>query len=418
MSITFEALKAHKGDSLLLQFGTTAKPLLAVIDGGPGDTFKPALAPRLLEIKRARGLADAEALPIDLLMVSHIDDDHIKGVLELTRELTHAADDDVPPPYNVRSVWHNSFDDLLGTTPDELKKSITAQFGAASTGEIAVDLYPNLTLDAAKVLASVPQGRQLRDDIKKLALPLNLPFKGGLVMLKPGDEPRIRLGPKTAGGIDLRVIGPLKPQLVALQKEHDKFLKKLKKKKDDGESALAAFTDTSAPNLSSIVVEVASDGRKILLTGDARGDFILEGLEACKLLSASKPYVIDVLKAPHHGSDRNMTQEFFERVHATHYVFSGDGEHGNPERETLQMLFDARTKVAGLKAKKFSIWLTYKLDEIDAGREADWAKEFKKGNKTRKWSPAKDGLVAFFKKVKDTLPFELNAGKPVSIELK
>jgi hypothetical protein len=28
-----------------------------------------------------------------------------------------------------------------------------------------------------------------------------------------------------------------------------------------------------------------------------------------------------------------------------HYVFSGDGEHGNPERETLEMLLEARGDV-------------------------------------------------------------------------
>jgi len=416
MGIRFEALQAHKGDSLLLQFGTRTVPLLAVIDGGPNKTYKPALRPRLLEIKGARGLDAASPLPIDLLMVSHIDDDHIKGVLELTRELTDAMDAGTAAPFLVRSVWHNTFDDVLGTTPDELTASITAQFGAASTAEVAADLYPNLSLDTAKVLASVPQGRQLRDDIKKLRLPLNGPFKGGLVMLKPKAEPKIRLGPAGAGGIDLRVIGPLKPQLEALQKDHDKFLKALKKKKQNGESALAAFTDTSAPNLSSIAVEVTQGAHKLLLTGDARGDYLLEGLKACKLLTAGKPYVVDLLKVPHHGSDRNMTREFFEQVHATHYVFSGDGEHGNPERETLQMLFEARRNVPALKLKPFTVWLTYTVDVIDLAREQDWEKERKKGRKTRKWNAKKDGLKAFFESVKGG-PHTLKQGEKVIVEL-
>ena len=44
------------------------------------------------------------------------------------------------------------------------------------------------------------------------------------------------------------------------------------------------------------------------------------------------------------GSQRanNLETRFFEQVTADHYVFSGNGEHGNPEREAIQMLFDAR----------------------------------------------------------------------------
>jgi hypothetical protein len=402
MAFTFEALRAHKGDSLLLRFGTEASPLLAVIDGGPSNTFGPSLRPRLLELKHERGLDDSDALPIDWLMVSHIDDDHIKGVLELTKELTEALDDGTAAEFRVRSVWHNSFDDLLKTTPDELKAAITAAFGAASTSELAVDLFPKLSLEAAKVLASVPQGRQLRDDIKKLSIPLNGSFGGGLVLLKPKAEPKIRFGPARSGGIRVRVVGPLKPQLEALQKAHDAFLRSKKKKKSDAEAALAAFTDSSVPNLSSIVVEVTSGKRKLLLTGDARGDFVLEGLKSCKLLSESKPYVVDILKVPHHGSDRNMTRAFFEQVHATHYVFSGDGEHGNPERATMKMLFDARAKTDSLKDAEFTVWLTYPIDEIDERREETWEKERKKSKKGRAWDARKDSLRSFFDGVKNS----------------
>jgi beta-lactamase superfamily II metal-dependent hydrolase len=210
----------------------------------------------------------------------------------------------------------------------------------------------------------------------------------------------------------------LQPQLKELQKEHDAFLKKEKKKKGDGQAALAAFTDTSAPNLSSIVVQVKNGARTLLLTGDARGDFILEGLKAAKLLKANKPYVVDLLKVPHHGSDRNMTQEFFEQVHATHYVFSGDGEHGNPERETLQMLFEARKNVASLGNEPFTIWLTYPIDDIDVKREEDWEKELAKGRKSRAWDPVKDSLRTFFDHAGDfDLPHTLNDDKDVRITL-
>ena len=80
----------------------------------------------------------------------------------------------------------------------------------------------------------------------------------------------------------------------------------------------------------------------MLLTGDARGDFIMEDLERENLLTKTKPMHLDILKVPHHGSDRNVDDSFFERITADHYIISGDGEHGNPERETLEMIERAR----------------------------------------------------------------------------
>lgn len=85
-----------------------------------------------------------------------------------------------------------------------------------------------------------------------------------------------------------------------------------------------------------------SGQRTMLLTGDARGDMILEWLEESGLLAADGRFHFNLLKLPHHGSDRNVTPEFFARVTTDHYVISGDGEYGNPEPRTLEMLFAAR----------------------------------------------------------------------------
>ena len=52
---------------------------------------------------------------------------------------------------------------------------------------------------------------------------------------------------------------------------------------------------------------------------------------------------VDILKLPHHGSERNVKPEFFEKVWADHYVISANGKHGNPDIGTLRMLSDART---------------------------------------------------------------------------
>ncbi|HYO70712.1 MAG TPA: hypothetical protein VEU33_31995 [Archangium sp.] len=62
---------------------------------------------------------------------------------------------------------------------------------------------------------------------------------------------------------------------------------------------------------------------------------------------------MDVLKLQHHGSVRNVTPEFFERVVADHYVISANGKHDNPDVETLEMLAEARGDA------KYTLHLTF-----------------------------------------------------------
>jgi hypothetical protein len=391
MMFSLDVRRAGKGDCLLLHYGTTADPRVAVIDGGPARTYAEHLEPRLRAIAAARALAAGRPLPLDLVMISHIDDDHITGILDLTRTLVTAQDAHRPAPVKIRGFWHNSFDDILGNNPQELTNAVTTRFGPASlAGEPDVE---GLNDVSAKVLASVSQGIRLRDDARKLSLRLNPPFDGGLVMAMAGGG-AIDMG----DGLSLTVAGPMKPQLLALQKQHDQFLTERKEK--GVATPLAEFTDTSVPNLSSIVVVAELEGKRILLTGDARGDIIVQGLELVGLLARGKTLTVDVLKMPHHGSSRNMEPSFLRRIRARHYVFSGNGEHGNPERETLEMLRQARPD------GEYELHLTYPVAEIDVERRKDWEKEqgkeiarSRKNPRTavrRDWSPGTNSLAAFF----------------------
>ena len=81
-------------------------------------------------------------------------------------------------------------------------------------------------LQAAKVLASIPQGRQLRDDAEALDWRPNTSFKGKLIMASGKAKP-VTLD----GGLKVTVVGPLQPELQALQEAHDKWLRDQKKKK-------------------------------------------------------------------------------------------------------------------------------------------------------------------------------------------
>ena len=111
---------------------------------------------------------------------------------------------------------------------------------------------------------------------------------------------------------------------------------------------------------------------------------------------------VDVLKVPHHGSANNLDDDFFERITANHYVFSGDGEHGNPERESLEMLL-ARARRRRLRRPPH---LSGRRDSTSSARRTgkrhaseEIARKAKNPNtKVReKWSAAKHSLGAFLK---------------------
>ncbi|HEX8129076.1 MAG TPA: hypothetical protein VF527_08250, partial [Pyrinomonadaceae bacterium] len=165
MLFSLDVIRARKGDCMILHYGSKDDPRLVLIDGGPKKVYAPHLKPRLEKIKEARGLENNDPLPIDLLMVSHVDDDHIQGILDLTRDLIQ----DNPQFAQVSGFWHNSFENIIGNTPKELTAAFSKQFGAAS---MAGD-PPDLTIDvegeeevvvvsSLKVLASIEQGAQLR----------------------------------------------------------------------------------------------------------------------------------------------------------------------------------------------------------------------------------------------------------------
>jgi hypothetical protein len=376
---SLEVVRARKGDCLLLHYGTKEQPRLGLIDGGPSGVYEPFLRPRLEALRNERGLGETEGLPLDFLMLSHIDDDHVHGLLQLTQELVEAQDTHQRQFARVLDLWHNSFDDIIGNDAADLATAVQNRFGPASlTGDIPEDA--GIDVDACKVLANVPQGRRLRDDAKKLGVDRNADFEGGLIVANSDSTP-IEMG----DGLRFTVVGPMLREVENLLKVHDEWVQAHPNAVKAPEAALAAYADKSVPNLSSIVVLAKVSDKSILFTGDARGDKILEGLELVGLVKKGGTLHVDLLKCPHHGSSNNVDSDFFERIVADHYVFSGDGEHGNPERETLKMLADARDK----DKHDYRIHLTYPVDEIDAARKKEAAKH------KHEWVPAQHSIAAF-----------------------
>lgn len=381
---TLEPLAARHGDCLLLHFGPAGSPGTILIDGGPSQVYGQSLKPRLKQLQQNR---PGGAFAIDLLIVSHIDDDHIRGVIDFTEEWRDAKTDHRPWAWPVRQLWHNSFERIAGGSPKDVRASILSSFGAQGFADIAaMDDDDEDRHAALKIFASVGQGAQLRSDAELLGIPTNQGFAG---LVQPGSDPA---DPVDFGnGLSLHVVGPLPAQIDALRQ---KFAAELPK---GPAASFAAYVDESVPNLSSIVILAGYKGKTMLLTGDARGDYMLDGLDNAGLLDNGKLHV-DILKMQHHGSDRNTASGFFKAVTADHYVASASGKYENPDRETFEMLIDARPKT-----DRYTIHLTGEVDAIDALREKERAAT--RAEKLAKHKPAppawdadKDGLAALFAK--------------------
>ena len=370
MIFTLEALRAKHGDSLVLHFGETDAPRFIVIDGGPNGVYRDAFRPRLDQL--AARWADGEgALPIDVLMVSHMDDDHIRGVLDLSDKLIETSGRE-PSPFRVATLWHNSFADVVGRTGTGIVASTVAE--APARVSVAGGEAVAWEGQAQAVVASVPQARRLRDNAAGLGWPANRPFAD--LIAAPGAGGHV----ESFGPLRLTVVGPLREQVEALRRDWERKVRALRTASNAKEAAIAAKDlDDSVYNLSSIVclAELEGTGMRMLLTGDALGAHVLDGLARAGLMDERGEIAVDVLKLPHHGSDRNVDDEFFTRIRARHYVVSGDGEHDNPEPETLRMI--SRTRPGGPARDDFTIHLTYErfkgpIDaEIDAFLEAERA---------------------------------------------
>lgn len=335
-----EAVSAKFGDALLLRYKQGSRNRLWVIDGGPAGVWTKYLRPRLEELR-----GNKSSLVVDLAMLSHVDDDHVNGILRFIKTL---AEGDDLSWVDVRRFWHNSFSDLAGseaaiaslaTLPGQAQQAITAE---TSLRVGSVKLKKPLEL---AVLASINQGRELRDYLQDLQLNGNEPFNSILSSAS---------GRKKIDGANITVLGPIKSRL-------DVFRNEWKKAAGKPAKMAALFRedlDESPTNLSSIVALVEVEGKRILLTGDARGDDIVAGFKSA-MKGTKLPFKLDLLKMPHHGSDRNISEEFLKSFPAKHYVISADGTYGNPDPGTIKALVEMRCDDA------YTIHLTNRLPKIE-----------------------------------------------------
>lgn len=345
--LTLHAIQARHGDCLILQFGTPPEPRYILIDGGPASSFDDHLRHELQRI----GQIGAK---LELAILSHVDTDHITGLLDLVAELRRQQADGEPPLVTIDALWHNSFsatidgegdgdrrdggdgagngngggDLIAGSDGDGIAarfQSLMATAGAASASMAAAGI----------ALAGIGDGNSLRLAALAHDVPINPGLGRDLISVEELPEPVV------LGNLSLRVVGPTARNLAELKREWLAWLGEHEVAIATGDPQALAMADRSIPNLSSIMLLAAADGKTILFTGDGRGDHLLAGLDQAGLLDGAGRLSVDVLKVPHHGSNRNVTKAFFEKVVADTYVLSADGKYGNPDLDTLEWIVDS-----------------------------------------------------------------------------
>jgi hypothetical protein len=256
-----------------------------VIDGGPAATYEAGLHKRLL-------LLPSQDRRIDLLVVTHIDTDHIDGSIILLRAAEQLGT-------RFGEIWFNGWPQL-----EEEKKQ--AEGFKPLQGEF---------LDA---LMEFPRYRDRWNTWTK-GLPIKVPDEGTLPRWDLDDGACITLlSPGT------RQINRLRARWVSALREfspgdREEALRRLDARREyRPPSPIPVFgaqrfgDDRSAANGSSIAFLLEYEGVSCLLAGDAHPRVLAASLK--RLIDGRSPghgdrLRLDALKLPHHGSMSNVNEE-------------------------------------------------------------------------------------------------------------
>jgi beta-lactamase superfamily II metal-dependent hydrolase len=366
--LNLRAIQAEHGDCFLLEYGTPASARYVLIDGGPANVYQDHLQHVLKRIKEAGG-------SLERVILSHVDDDHINGLLDLMADVKRSRDRGAPEIIAIQALWHNTFSNTLGPEVEDQFRDILEDAGETR------DLMPSTDMESR----NIDQGDQLTQAADELCIGINRDFDPETVITVDWAPPAI-----VSDNLTLRVVGPTKKNLDDLQQEWINWLQKQKdllSSKDLLDEVAIREADESVPNLSSIMILAEADGKTILLTGDGRGDDLLEGLGQAKLLGPDGTCHVDVLKLPHHGSQRNVSPEFFRKLTADRYVISANGKYGNPDLPTLKWLVQA----AKDQGRTIEIWITNQTECIQELIQACHPDEY--GYRLVELEPGNDQMI-------------------------
>lgn len=282
-------LPAKYGDSIWIEYGTAGNTKIILIDGGTGGTKK-----HIRElIKTLPGEKN-----IELLVVTHIDKDHIEGILSLLK------DDQLD--FTVGSTWFNGWSHLPASEHEHL---------------------------------GAKQGENLSKEILKHKLAWNKEFNEKAVVIPDdGVLPIIDL----SGGMKLTLLSPTRKNLAVLRDKWEEELSKLnlvpgfgeEEAIDDDIESLGIeepdveelvkeefHEDEAAANGSSIAFLAEYGDKKVLFAGDSFPGVIMESLN--KIYAGEVQ--LDLVKLSHHASAHNTSPDLIKKLDCKRFVISTNG---------------------------------------------------------------------------------------------
>ncbi|SHK18879.1 ComEC/Rec2 family competence protein [Desulforamulus aeronauticus] len=320
MSIKINVLPAYDGDCFIINYGDGKN---IIVDGGRG--------PRCIrELKKSIKEISKRNQNVDLLVVTHIDHDHISGILALFKDPTINK--------NIfRRVWFNSGENL------------SKYFGTSSIELREIPMNPQTDVDI-----SFKEGDTLECYLKTLTcwdqsiIKTNDYYEIGgaiLTVLSPNIESIKYLNEKWEienGLVDTRIS-------FSGENDYDRSIAELLNNK--------FVEDNSIPNRSSIAFLFEFNNKKILMLGDSAPSIVSQSLEKMGFSKENK-IELDLMKVSHHGSKANTSPDFLDLVNCNKYVISTNGvNHGLPHKECL-------ARIICKTVNKATFIFNYPLDNI------------------------------------------------------
>lgn len=187
---------------------------------------------------------------------------------------------------------------------------------------------------------SIKEGIKLEDKIEELSLTIDMPIKSGTV--------------DTIENLKITVISPDEKNLRVLNEEWNDTLKKELKRelsseigtgKNDYDKSIKELiqnpflSDTSVANGSSIAFILEYKELKFLFLADSHMNVVIDSLKEIK---HNKPLKVEFVKLSHHGSKKNINEEFLSLIDTDTYIISTNGspKHNHPNKETLSKIIN------------------------------------------------------------------------------
>lgn len=316
MSLQVAMLPVGPGTSMWVEWTVGSRTRRLLGDGGIWHTY-PTVWERIRQLPRSRRR-------FDLVICSHIDGDHIDGLIRLLHDRDALG-------LQIGTFWFNGWRHLgggtvLGVAQGEYLGALLDTIGPAVGWNTApVVVVPDAPLPTCELPGDVlvtavspfrPQLDRLRTDWKK-----------EVGDAEPGDTRRATERFKTASRLK-RYAGLGAGQVLGGE--------------EAAPDALPVARNSTVTNASSIAVLVERAGSSILLTGDAAPEVLGAGIAAL-LQERGLPHLhVDTLTVPHHGSPEHTTPELLELVSADRYLFSSDGSlYDHPGAKAVETVLDA-----------------------------------------------------------------------------